>query len=428
MSKFVDLSNQVFGDLTVIKRAEDRYGRTRWLCRCSCGKYVERYAYDLKYGNTTSCGCKKYEKISKKEKLHGMSKTKFYKKFYGMKSRCYNPNNKRYKNYGGRGIKVEWNSFEEFKNDMYDSYLQHIKKYGEKNTTIDRIDVNGNYCKENCRWATIKEQNQNTTRNIVIKYKDKEYTVNELSKIIHISSKCIYERLSLGWSIEKIIKKNKKEKSNNYDVLITYRSETHNLSEWSEITGIPVGTLSYRYNKNFSVENIFKKKKKINKITKELLSYDDYKNEIISISTRKNFNNLIGQKFGALTVVARLTNKKGKIRWLCRCDCGNYCDKLGNSLTTNHTTSCGCKINRIGITSINKEEYTVWNNIKQWCNNKNNPKYKYYGEKGISICKQWESSFETFLNDVGNKPKNSIFCRKNEFGNFTKENCYWKVI
>lgn len=104
MSKFVDLTNQVFGDLTVIKRAEDRYGRTRWLCRCSCGKYVERYAYDLKYGNTTSCGCKKYEKISKKEKLHGMSKTKFYKKFYGMKSRCYNPNNKRYKNYGGRGI------------------------------------------------------------------------------------------------------------------------------------------------------------------------------------------------------------------------------------------------------------------------------------------------------------------------------------
>ena len=70
----------------------------------------------------------------------------------------------------------------------------------------------------------------------------------------------------------------------------------------------------------------------------------------------------------------------------------------------------------------------MWNNIKQWCNNKNNPKYKYYGKKGISICKQWESSFETFLNDVGNKPKNSIFCRKNEFGNFTKENCYWKVI
>lgn len=69
----------------------------------------------------------------------------------------------------------------------------------------------------------------------------------------------------------------------------------------------------------------------------------------------------------------------------------------------------------------------MWNNIKQWCNNKNNPKYKYYGEKGISICKQWESSFETFLNDVGNKPKNSIFCRKNEFDNFTKENCYKTV-
>lgn len=89
MSKFVDLTNQVFGDLTVIKRAEDRCGRTRWLCKCSCGKIVERYAYDLKHGNTTSCGCKKKKKISKSETIHGMSKTKFYKTFHGMKQRCY---------------------------------------------------------------------------------------------------------------------------------------------------------------------------------------------------------------------------------------------------------------------------------------------------------------------------------------------------
>jgi len=229
-----------------------------------------------------SCGCK-YNKVNVKQYKN------FYFVYQHLLRRCNNPKDKEYHNYGGRGIQCLWKKFEEFKNDMYDSYLKHLEKYGKENTTLDRINNDGNYCKENCRWATIKEQNQNTTRNIVIKYKDKEYTVNELSKIIYISSKCIYERLSLGWSIEKIIKKNKKEKSNNYDVLITYRSETHNLSEWSEITGIPVGTLSYRYNKNFSVEDIFKKKKKINKITKELLSYDDYKNEIISISTRKKF-------------------------------------------------------------------------------------------------------------------------------------------
>lgn len=81
--------------------------------------------------------------------------------FLGMKRRCTDIKSSNYKYYGERGIKVEWKSYQEFKDDMYKSYKEHAKLFGEKQTTIDRIDVNGNYCKKNCRWATWKEQSGN---------------------------------------------------------------------------------------------------------------------------------------------------------------------------------------------------------------------------------------------------------------------------
>lgn len=83
------------------------------------------------------------------------------KRWYRMKGRCNNPNNKSYKWYGGKGIKVEWKTYQDFKNDMYSDYLKHREIYGHKNTTIDRIDSSKNYCKENCRWATMQVQNNN---------------------------------------------------------------------------------------------------------------------------------------------------------------------------------------------------------------------------------------------------------------------------
>lgn len=118
-----------------------------------------------------------------------------------MKARCYNKKHKHYNNYGGRGIIVceEWkNNFIKFKDDMYDSYKEHCEVYGEYNTSIDRIDVDYNYNKENCKWATNKEQQNNLRNNVKIVIDNKEYTVYEAAEEFNIPHGTIRSRITKG--------------------------------------------------------------------------------------------------------------------------------------------------------------------------------------------------------------------------------------
>lgn len=188
---FIDLTGRVFGRLTVISEAPRRHRKVpRWLCECSCGKAAVVEGKNLRHGLTVSCGCFAKEVTSLLTTSHGLTNSAEYKTWTGMKRRCLNKNDPSYDRYGGRGIRIcdRWlTSFENFYADMgprpSDGY------------SIERIDANRDYEPNNCKWIPMRDQAAN-------------------------------KRSS---------------------VRLTHNGETHNLKEWSLITGMPYGTMQARH-------------------------------------------------------------------------------------------------------------------------------------------------------------------------------------
>ena len=199
MKEKIDLTGKRFTRLTVLEKV----GTSKWKCRCDCGKTVISEARWLLVGRTKSCGC--YIREMKKNLRHGMATSKLYHAWQGMNQRCYNKNNRAYSIYGGRGIKVcdDWKDFKKFRDwALLNGYDERL---GRSGCTIDRIDVNGNYCPENCRWIGMKEQTRNRRTNKVISFNGEKHCLSEWEEKLHFNAGVIYGRLKKGFTIEEAI-------------------------------------------------------------------------------------------------------------------------------------------------------------------------------------------------------------------------------
>lgn len=157
----LELLGRRFDRLLVVQKVNAGRG-LKWLAVCECGGTRITRGADLNSGKVKSCGCLVVEN-NKNRTVHGDSDSRFYHIWIAMRQRCNNQKASRYSYYGGRGIKIceQWGDFQNFKSDMYESYLQHVEGFGEKNTSLDRSNNELGYSPENCKWATQKEQVNN---------------------------------------------------------------------------------------------------------------------------------------------------------------------------------------------------------------------------------------------------------------------------
>lgn len=256
---FVDLTGRRFGKLLVVGYSHREKSRRMWKCLCECGVETLVKEVSLEFGCNKSCGCSQFPGVSIGEKYgsylvlsegqqndatkrkmflcrcdcgsehlvsgtslrtgrqprcfecavttHGLSKTPMYRLYTGIKARCYSPSEPAFKHYGGRGIAMcdRWlNSFENFLADMGE---RPSKKH-----SIDRIDVNGDYCPENCRWATAREQNRNKRNNVFIEFNGERLCISDWGVRLGITPCVIGQRLARGLSAAEALDTTKSRK------------------------------------------------------------------------------------------------------------------------------------------------------------------------------------------------------------------------
>lgn len=196
-----DLIGKKFNRLTVLSYyGLNKHGQRLWNCSCECGNNTITKTADLKSGKTKSCGCA----LKGVNTRHGMCGTRLHSIHRDMLARCYNPNRKRYKYYGGRGIFVceEWLG----ENGLVNFAKWSFQNGYEEHLTLDRIDNDKEYSPQNCRWATREQQGNNTRRNIYITLDGETHTLAEWCKIRQLNYPIIYQRIhKLKWSYEKAL-------------------------------------------------------------------------------------------------------------------------------------------------------------------------------------------------------------------------------
>jgi hypothetical protein len=186
-----------FGRLVVKKRAERDLYDQFWLCACDCGKKkkIRGRAFTKRDRPTLSCGCLQKERASKARKTHGDSNSPEYKVWAGMWTRCTNPKQASFKDYGARGVTVckRW--------EDYGKFLEDMGRRPTPKHTIDRADNNKGYSPNNCKWVPRKEQNRNKLNTILISYRGEKRLLNDWCELLKLPPSTIRMRLWRGWPV-----------------------------------------------------------------------------------------------------------------------------------------------------------------------------------------------------------------------------------
>lgn len=200
----LELTGSRFGRLVVLGISPGGFaGATEWECRCDCGKQIKTRGSRLKEGRVNSCGCLISETAKESKNLftesHGLSRSRTYSSWQNMKNRCRNPGANDFEHYGGRGIGYceRWEEFEHFYNDM------GTRPVG---TTLDRIEVDGDYELGNCRWANNETQSSNKRKTVLHDYRGDKYTLQQLCKMTGSCRSTVTYRLNKGMCIEEALK------------------------------------------------------------------------------------------------------------------------------------------------------------------------------------------------------------------------------
>lgn len=203
----IDFTGQRHERLTVIRKSNK--GRSWWICKCDCGEIVEIPTF--KFLQNKSCGCLEKENrksLHERKRTHGMTETRLYSVWCGIKDRCYNSKTEHFDRYGGRGITMcdEWkHSFELFQEWAYSA--GYNDKLSGKEQSIDRIDVNGNYCPQNCRWVNQTRQMRNTAKAVYVLYNGDNIPILDFCELYKITyPHFVKRRIDKGISADRIIR------------------------------------------------------------------------------------------------------------------------------------------------------------------------------------------------------------------------------